>query len=188
MDTVALLTYAQTCFISNNLPSLQGTVTLGATTASVTFNVQSQYQRLMVLWGGRGTTSATGIQLMMQFNGNTSSTYLWSHIENITTTITGSGSAGLVSQIQMGTLSAASSAPNYWSSGAFFVEGVNQANHNQTAVGIGTAYDSDANPPLAYTGVYGGSLLGPSLVTSLTLFPLSGSFVSGSYFAFYGLS
>lgn len=188
MDTVALLTYAQMCYATNNLPLLLSTTTLGSSTASVTYNVVNPYNRIMVGWGANGTTAANGVQLQLQMNGNTASTYLWAINQSSTNTVSGSSSSGLASSIQVGTITAGSATTNYWSSGTFFVEGTNQSTHNPTVVGIGTAFATDANPPVAWVGTYGGQYVSNVPVTSLTLFPLTGSFNAGSYFAFYGLS
>lgn len=188
MDTVALLTYAQTCYISNNLPTLLSTTTLGSTTASVTYNVTSLYNSMMVRWSASSTAAVTSTTLIVTCNGDTGSHYLSAILENSSGSVSGSFGSGITTGMQAATMAGASDTANYWSSGVFFLDGTNQTGHAPTLVGTATQFTSTA--PLGHMGMYSGQWLSVAGVSSVTLAPGSGggSFAAGSVFSFYGLS
>src|ERR1041385_2709365 len=61
-------------------PTLLGTVTLGAPTATIGFQVAQNYQALQLVGLVRGTAAATSSNILIQFNGDTGNNYWYQSV------------------------------------------------------------------------------------------------------------
>lgn len=188
MDTISLVTYAQLCYVVNNLPVLLSTTTLGSTTASVTYSIATPYPRIRVEWNTRTSGAVNSTPLYLQMNGDNGANYQQSFIENHITSVTGNSSTSLTTQIQIGSTSGASGTSGYWGAGSFIINGANQSIFGPIAIGMGTAYVASGGSPNSYSGIYGGEYVVATPLTSVTLSLGAGGFIAGSSFSFYGLT
>jgi hypothetical protein len=184
MDTVALLTYAQTSYLNGHQPQLLSTVTLGATTASVTYNVVTPYPRILVEWTAACT--ASGAQtLFMQYNGDTTAGhYQWQIIQGSGSSASAGISSTSATGIQIGAVSGTPTT-NYWGSGFALVADAVQSAHFSTCAGSSAAFQTNTS---AFSVTFGGQYAQLAPISSVTLVPNSGSFAANSTFTFYGLS
>lgn len=183
MDGALLLALTNLSQISSSQPQLLSTVTLAATSASVTYTVITPYPRILACWGG--SCSGTGAQAVeLTFNGDSASHYVQTQNENATATVSGA-TTNPTASIKVGNMPGTGATANYWASGSFLIEGANQSSHFPTIDGTGTAFQSGTS---AWVGAYGGMYLEATPITTVTLQPATGSFAAGSAFSFYGLT
>jgi hypothetical protein len=170
----------QYSYLTSSVPLLYTAQYVSATTASVTLAVPSGFNTLEVRWRAKGTTASAALQLYLQFNGDTGGNYNWEVNQVNNTTVAGSqGSA--VDQIQVGTMTGATSTANYFASGMFQASGASDAFY-KTVTGTGSAFVTTSN---MYAGVYSGQWSSTAAITSMLLFPASGSLAVGSRFSLY---
>ncbi len=159
---------------------------LSGTSALITFSsIPSIYKSLRIVAVARGDTAAVSVETRMQFNGDTSAIY-------DTQVLAGQGSAATAAEslaqtyMKFGECGAASAAAG---NGGLFVAEIPYYTGTtfQKLVSIQNA-DS--------TGTATGSLINwprvcrwrsTAAITSISIFPATGNFVSGSSFALYGV-
>lgn len=162
------------------------TVTLGSTTASVTFSGLPATNGFLVKWAARASDAVAAEMFMLRINGDSGSNYARQANEaNNTSTATGIQSAPNTA-IQVGTIPAASGTARYWGTGSFVVNPgtATGSGQNTSVAGHGVAVSTNTN---MWAGVYGGQWNSTATVTSLTMFGLSGSLVQNSKFSIYAL-
>lgn len=149
-------------------------LTLSATTSSVTFSsIPQTYTDLVLVTAGTATGSS---QLMMQFNGVTSTLYS-------ATILSGNGAAATsvrysnASSMQLGY-------DDYFTSGQTVA--ITHINNYSNATTNKFALNRTSNASVG-VGLSVGLLRSTSAVTSITAFPLGSSWGSGTTFNLYGI-
>lgn len=165
------------------LPTQIATQTLGGTAASVTFSSVPAFNHISMIWKARGDSAATAVQFFGRLNGDTASHYVWQVNQANNATVAGTDGGGLVAQMQLGTMTAATSTANYFSSGQFTIAYWNDATNFATVQGTTCAFVTATN---SFGGTYSGLYNQAVTLTSVTVFPASGNFVAGSRFSLYG--
>jgi len=154
------------------------------TQSSVSFLAIPQiYRDLVVVARGRGTHAATVVDLLVQFNYDSSATYLRQYLEATTTVVDGAGSVTNAG-CNIGALPGASAAANY--SGAtratifnyrdttFFKTYTSQAGTGQASGVLNAQIDS-------------GMWLSKAPIDHIVVVPISDAFVDGSVVSLYGM-
>ncbi|ACU71743.1 hypothetical protein Caci_2834 [Catenulispora acidiphila DSM 44928] len=170
--------------LNADFPLISSTVLTG-TTANMPLFVSSGFNRVQVFWRARGTAAVGAEQLWLQMNGDSGSHYLWQKTETENSTATSASSGGLTTQIQIATMMGANATANYYSSGNFTVDGISDGTGFSTTVGISAAFNTVSD---SWSGRFSGQYNVSAIITSLLLFPNSGSFSAGSVFSVYGMS
>lgn len=164
------------------------TQVLGGTTASITFSgISSKYTNLSVIWSARDSNAALSDNLLLRFNGDTGNNYGYQNVEGQGTTAqAAAGAMSAVSSIIIGRITGASATASYYSGGRFEVTGWNKSASGRNAVVSGVGYVTGSNTSTGQVvGTYGGGYVPSAQLSSLTLLPSAGSFVSGSQFSLY---
>lgn len=164
---------------------IAATQVITTNTASVTFSgIPSAYTTVSVLWTARENSGNTNDALALRFNGDTTNSYGWQFIEGNSTTSTAAANAiGAVSFIQIGICAGGAATAGYFSSGRFDVVGWNKSTSGRSATAVGTGYiAANTGAGGQITGTYGGQYIPGAQLSSITLLPNNGSFVSGSEF------
>lgn len=171
---------------TNTMQLITSTSLLG-TTASVQLPITGAYNYLKVLWRARSSAAVAAQQMYLQINGDTGNNYGWQTNEaNAANAVSGTHSTAGVNVIQIATITGASATSSLWfASGEFTVGGASDTTNYKTVSGVGAAFVTATN---SYAGTYGGQWQSAAAVTSLTLSPATGSFVTGCVFSVYGLS
>ena len=172
-------------YLTGNLPQLLSSTTLAAPAASVTYTVASQFNRVMCDWRAMCNAAVTVANMQVQFNGDTASHYLWQDVQGSSSTPNANSPGAATTYIAQGNVPGTSAATDYFASGSFIVDGCIQGNTFMTVHGTSCAF---VNTTTSYAGTYAGQYLAAVQLTSITLFPGSGSFTAGSQFTFYGLA
>lgn len=161
------------------------TVTLSATTASVSFaGIPSGYKHLQLRILGRGDRAAGGVSVNMQFNGDTNTANYYSHY------IEGNGStayAGAAANvIYIYDLAAASSTTNVFGAQIIDILDYTNTNKNKTVRGL-SGWDNNSASPNGQIALQSGLWSSTAAITSINLTPFSGNFIANSSFALYGV-
>lgn len=165
------------------LPTQIATTTLNSTVATVTFSSIPAFNHVKLIWKARGDAAVTAQQMYLRLNGDTANHYLWANNQEHNTTVTGQTSGGLVSFIQIATITGSSATAGYFGAGEFTIAEWSDTTNN--ASGQGTAYSATSTTD-QWNGTYGGMYTTAATLTSLTLLPNAGNFVAGSQFSLYG--
>lgn len=160
------------------------TTTLSTATATITFSaIPQNYEHLQIRGIGRSSTAtAADVDLRVQFNGDTGNNYSIHYLY-------GSGSAA----------AAAATASNTYTTGGVVAKDGNTANTFSTSiidildyantgknkvVKAFTGWDANGS---GYIYLNSGAWFSTAAITSLTLTPWSGNFMTYSSFALYGI-
>ena len=166
-------------------PELIQAVSIAVTTASVTISIPTGYNRIEVFWRARMSDAVAAEQLYLRMNGDTSAHYLWEVNQANNTTVAATTSGAAVAQIQIATVTGNSATALYFGAGSFTIDGASDAVNYKTMQGTSAAFGTTTN---MWAGVYSGQWLSAAVVTSITLFGATGSFLAGSNVTAYGLS
>lgn len=164
------------------------TQVLGGTTASVTFSgISSKYTHLSLEWAARDNSVNLSDFLLMRFNSDTGSKYGWQYVEGQGTTAQAASAAqGAATSIQVGRVTGGGATAAYYSGGRIDVLGWTSSTTTQYATVAATASVLGSNTATGQvTGTYGGNYNPSAQLSSITLLPSTGSFVSGSRFSLY---
>lgn len=160
------------------------TTTLSTATATISFSaIPQNYEHLQIRGIGRSSTAtAADVDLRVQFNGDTGNNYSIHYLY-------GSGSAAAV----------AATTSNTYTTGGVIIKDGNTANtfctnvidildyantsKNKT-VRVLTGWDANGS---GYIYINSGAWFSTAAITSLTLTPWSGNFMTYSSFALYGI-
>lgn len=154
-------------------------VVLGAPSASMTASIPSWAKTFRVNWSGRSAGGVTNV--MVQFNGDTGSNYLWQEIQAEGAGSSSSNSGGTTSSIQIGVAPGSGSTANYFGSGDFVVSN-SAGSVFKTAVGKSVALNTATD---TFIGIYGGQWNNTAAITSILLKNGTGNFVTGSTMTVY---
>lgn len=164
------------------LPTQFSTTTLGTTTASVTFSSIPAFTHLTLVWHARGDQAATTVNLQIQLNGITTSTYITERAEANTNTVAGAN-ATAASSLQIGAIPGSTATALYFGAGSMECPGWNDTTNYTPVVGMGVSFPGGA---AGFAGVYGGIVPTAGTNSSIKIFPATGNFVAGSRFSIYG--
>jgi hypothetical protein len=166
---------------------LGGIVKLGTTNptgASTNISVPSWVNSVMGMYTARTNNATTGGYVNLQFNNDVASNYTWEQVLAGTNAVSGQNAGGAVTMIHIGTKTAANDTANYFGSGTFMVPNVKNTSMFKTAHSISNAPGSAT---AGFAGEHGGTWLSTAAITSVTLVPDAGNFVTGSSFTLFGI-
>jgi hypothetical protein len=157
---------------------------LSSSQASITFTVPTgpAFSTLRVAWSARSDNASPATYMCVQFNGDTSSHYLFQINQVNNATPDPGNSGGTTNLIEVGTMAAATATSGYIGSGEFMIPNASGATFKQVS-GYSSSMNSTTN---GYAGVYGGTWLASTQITSITLFPFAGNLIAGSAAYLYG--
>lgn len=164
---------------TNNLISRQTVGSAGA--ASITFSsIPQTFTDLVIKVSSRDT--ATDFILSLQFNGDTGSNYTSKLIQGdgASATSQGSTSTKIPTIMSDGSTDTAST----FASGDVYIPNYRSANYKSVSVDSAT----ENNAATAYMRLGASIWSSTSAITSITLFPPTGTFVQYSTFSLYGIS
>lgn len=159
---------------------------LGGTTASVTFSsIPGTYSSLMVIHNARGDTAAGNTTLLLRFNADSGTNYDYSR-----SSITGTGTTSNIegqaaSAAVMGIISASSAPANVVGCGMIVVPNYAGTTFQKAAEGQANSKTSTSAGGVNQES-YAGFWRSTAAITSITLLPNAGSFITGSSFWLYG--
>lgn len=163
-------------------PQLIQNVTLTGSGASVTFsNIPAVFNSLRLEWRVHLSSGAI-TDLLMQVDGVTSSSYLWSKMESSSTTQANVHSGAAVAFMRIGLLGAGTA--GYFGNGMLTIGGWSNANGDLSFSGTSAYFDSNTVDAI---GTYGGLYAGGAPHSSLKIFPAASSLAAGSQFSLFGL-
>lgn len=163
------------------------TATGGQTVISFT-SIPGTYKSLQIRGLYRDTVSATGVQsIILQFNSDTGTNYVWHRIEAGGTSVTASAATtqnyALLSDVGVGNSAAAST----FGSSITNVIDYASTSKNKTIQGFGGTELNSSTGSVGYVSFYSGLWLSTSAITSIQLKPGNTAFVAGTTFALYGI-
>ena len=164
------------------------TQVLGGTTASITFSgISSIYSHLTLEWSARNNSGNLSDLLLLRFNSDTGSKYGWQYVEGQGTVAQAASAAqGSATSIQIGHITGGAATAGYYSGGRIEITGWTNSSSSQYAVAVATGFVLGSNTSSGQiTGTYGGDYNPSAQLSSVTLLPAAGSFVSGSRFSLY---
>lgn len=162
------------------------TQVLGSSQASVTFSsIPATYEHLMMLWTARGTDSGNP-DIYMQFNGDTGANYDRELLVGVGAAPS-SGPAVAQTAIQaIGTMPGSTATAGRAAGGTIKIMSYARTTFWKTAVGdFSDIRATGSGNELA--GMTGGIWRSTAAITSVTLLPSAGNFLTGSVFSLYGI-
>lgn len=168
--------------LAASTPQLIGTDSASSAKPSLTVNITGTWNYLDVQWYGRSDNNAAASSAYLQFNGDSTNSYLWEVVEtnNTTTTPTPSGLADTVMHI--GTMPALTATAKYMGAGRFSVAGASSSLF-KVVTSQAAGHTTLTNVRI---GTYAGQWNQTAAVTSVTLMPAAGNWVVGSMLSVYG--
>lgn len=162
------------------MQQLAPTQVLGTTTATVTFSSIPAVTRVLLVGRYRNSAAAVG-DVLMQLDGASTSTYLWTKVETNGTVVGGTHAGALTSSSKIGV--AAGDTGSYFGNCQIMIDGWSNATGFCTWTGTHANYDTAAND---WAGTIGGmyTVVGPH--NALKIFLSANSFAAGSQFTLYG--
>jgi hypothetical protein len=176
-----------TCTVvtSSTAVTLIGTITTGVATASFTFSsIASTYRDLEIRIRGRGTNAANESIIRMQINGDTGSNYNSQRGYFFANTMFAGEALGAASAM-LGAIPGANATANYAGGFVAAILGYTNSSFFKSFNVYGSeSYNTSTQDTPVY--LFGGIWLSTSTVTSITIFPQTGSFATGSIASLYG--
>lgn len=161
--------------------------TLGTATASVTFSgISGSYSALLLVYTARGDAAAAFENLRVQCNSDTGANYAYQNMDGNNGT-TGFAENASDTSLNVGYVSA-NTAPSGSASGGQLVFEDYAGTTFHKHVGGRYSLRGGSGAGNMWSGHSDGWWLSTSALTSITLFPQAGNFVTGSTFILYGLS
>jgi hypothetical protein len=160
------------------------TVTVGSTAlSSVTFSgIPTGYKHLQLRYVSRGSISATFTNVNVRFNGDTGNNYITHWLDGNGTSASGENS-GTTSLIYLGVGTGANANASVFGAGVFDFLDYASTNKNKTC----RALAGEDNNGSGFLGLISGLWVNTSAVTTIDIFPNSGTFSQYSQFALYGI-
>jgi hypothetical protein len=177
-------TYRYTGSAWNPHQRYKDSIDLGADTASITFsNIPNTLRALQVEWCTRATAALVNLDVRMRINGNSGNVYseMISHL--VGTTYSNFVNSGTTAFATVGATVAANAGVNNFGSGMIHFPGWNMASALLTWRAASFWLESGVSNSMADAG---GLYFGGAPYNSITLFPSSGNWLSGSKFTLYG--
>lgn len=171
------ITNALGCWIEEKTPSGTGTLT---------FSSLGSFTHLEIRWMARSTTSALSADVLLQFNGDTTSVYDTELVYNSAATTAAAFEQLAGSSIIAGTLSAGTATAGRAGSGVIQINDYRGTTFDKVIVST-NHYAVAATGSSLNTRLFGGTWRNTAAVTSVTLVLTAGNYVAGSKFTLYGL-
>ena len=173
---------APTAPVTSSYESIS-TVTLGSTQTTISFtSIPSTFKHLQVRGIARGTFAATNLNLCMQVNSDTSSSYTYHGLLGEGSAASAQGgsaqSFGFVGRIAQ-----ASATSNVFGSSVIDILDYTNTNKNTTIRALG-GYDANGN---GYATLWSSAYIKTDAITSIQIFGNLGDLVQYSSFALYGI-
>jgi hypothetical protein len=183
LGTVAL---TQLQYILGNFVQPVGSTVLVSTASSISFSSIPSTRSLLLKWRCRATDAVVAEPLLLQINGDTTTTnYVSMNNQYNNTTGPASVPTQIYHGLQIATIAGASATSLYFSSGYCLIDGIIDTTNYVSATGNGGAFASTSN---AWTGTYTGIHLSPGPVNILTILGSSGNLAAGTAMAVYMLA
>jgi len=160
------------------------TVTVGAGgSSSITFSsIPSTYAHLQIRGIARSTNSVTSVNISLQFNGVTSSSYAWHWLYGDGSSATAAAGTSDTAAYVARAAGASASASIF---GAAVIDILDYANINKTKTIRGlSGHDNNGS---GYAWLASGLFNSTNAISSLTLKAQDGNFAQYSHFALYGI-
>lgn len=168
------------------LPSVIYQNTLSGTTASVVITIPSSIKAFRVNWSARGDAAVQAQFMKIRINGDVGNNYHWEVAQANNATPIGSPGTSQAFGVA-GLIVAASATAGMYAAGTLDFSGWDSPHANY----LGYTFLSSSLGTAAanyYTNSGGGQYIGGSAYTTLTMFPETGSFVTGSEFTVTAMS
>lgn len=160
------------------------TVTLTATTASITFaGIPTGYKHLQIRGIGKTTRVSYGAGTMVQFNGDTAANYANHELFGDGAAAYAAAGTG-VSSIRVDAANATTSVTNVFGVAVIDILDYASTSKNKTLRALAGTDVNGAGGTITFNS---GVWLNTSAITSITLFPEVGSFMQYSSYALYGV-
>lgn len=171
---------------SGGLVKLASTV-LGSTTASITFSsISGSYSALQVVMVARSDTAAANTALCVQFNGDTAANYDYSYMWAFQNAAASANFENATANPQIGLIAANTAPAGQPGSALLWLPLYAGTTFRKEWVCSGAMQDSDT--ARTFTTQQSGTWRSTAAITSITLSPAAGSFVTGTTAVLYGLA
>lgn len=168
-----------------NTYTLIASNTLSASAASVTFSaIPATFTDLVLRLSTRGDIADTNINIFTTFNGDTASKYSGLRMQGNGSSTTGSLSSSQTKLNEGPWSQGTNFTADVFASDEFYIPSYTAAQNKP----MGGFFATENNATSAILGAYAGLWRNTAAITSMTLAPYSGNFVSGSSFFLYGIS
>lgn len=157
---------------------------VSAPAASVTINVPGGYKAYLVKLVGRGDAALTNASIQLRLNADTGANYNVQRAGAANTTVNGTRQTAQTSMF-VGYVPAASASASRFSGCEITVLYPDRTDHHRVVQSLGMLPDSPGTEAHYWAGNW---MNAANAVSSITLFPSSGNFVSGTYIAVWGLN
>lgn len=156
--------------------------------ANVTFSsIAATYRDLLVVVRGRGTASATAVNVLLQFNGDTGANYDYEDWHAVSTTAAGAQTVGATSAF-IGLLMGATATANRASVSRAYISDYRGTTFDKPILSSGTDNTGTATfTQGSYVPTATWRPSTPVAITSVKVFLSSGNFVDNSVVSLYGL-
>lgn len=153
---------------------------------TITFSsINSTYTDLLLKWSARGTAIANTVNPFLRLNGQTSNIYSRTVVYATGTGGTGSGRTSNTDRIYMPAVPAANATANAFGNSELYLPSYTASQDKPVSIFTSTEYNSatvDEN-----INLIAGLFRSTSAISSITITPFTGDFVSGSSFYLYGI-
>jgi hypothetical protein len=161
---------------------IQEYVCAGGETEVVLSNIPQTFRDLQLRAVARVNAAGNDVQMKIQCNGDTGNNYAHQQVFANGATLTGVRSTGVSAIVWMQATGNSNTLPNLWASGHFDFGDYRSTLHNKT--GFGNSYNRDTDTrELTYSGEWRSN----NAITSIRVFPNSGSFTAGTVITLYGI-
>ncbi len=159
---------------------LGGSVTTRVTNTTIPISVPSWARTVSVKWIARSTVAATGGDtLVLQFNSDTGSNYLWQRLWGNGATVTSANSGGTATSMVIGAIPSGNDTANYWGAG----EMTYLVDSGSALQPVTAFFQAPSSTTSMYSGTAGGQWLSSAAITSINITGGSASLAAGSAFA-----
>ena len=164
-----------------------GSSILGSDTATITFSsISGSYRSLLLVFDGRSNAAVTSTTVGVQFNGDTAANYYWQRMRGNNATSSAAATAGGTS-IQVGFINGTTTAAGIISGFELLIPSYSATTFQKVLHTLSPHREGTA-ATTTYIESYGGWWASTAAITSITLTPASGSFLTGTHATLYGLT
>jgi hypothetical protein len=162
-------------------------VVTSSSAADVTFSsIPTTFRDLQIRIRGRGTTAATAVAMLMQFNADTGNNYDWQYVRGTTTLAQAAGSVAQ-SSITIGNLTAASATASLASALCVDVFDYRGTTFHKAAHSANGLKSNQASASDLFTILTAGYWRSTSAINAVKVFPTAGAFVDNTVVSLYGV-
>ena len=168
--------------LNQNSPQLLGSTILAAPAASIPITIPPGFNHLHGIWTGRQDSGSGGAFCFLRLNGDAGNNYTFQKVYGSGAVTTSANAGGGTNGIHIGVVPCSGDTANYFGTGSFNVGNASSAVFKPVS-GHFAGMVSATN---GYAGESGGIWVLTTVVTTVTLVPLSGNLVAGSSMSIYG--